>query len=355
MKNININKLIKCIQMLSLGIFVVSALYLGYELVLRPFLSQQAVTEARDLYEASKDETASGPNTDSNSVTEVPDSQNGSVSDSGDSSDSLPVSLYDSEGRLKEFSALLAVNPEVKGWISIEGTNIDYPVLQSGKDDPEFYLHKNINRKYDKAGSIFLDVNSSVEENTKNLVLYGHNMKSTDNMFHYLLKYDELEYYKTHPTITFDSIYQKGQWKIISIFKADADVNEDFFNFTQARFDNNEDFLEFVYQLRIRSIYNIPVDLTEEDSLITLSTCSYELDNYRTIIVARKISEGEDSGVAVDTAAKNPSILYPASWYANYGGTAPETSSFLEALKAGELFWYPDTAKATSDGHSTTE
>lgn len=333
MKKINSRKINKVIQFVSLGVFVVCALYLGYELVLRPYLSEKAVTEARNLHNISKEETADVKEPES---TNAPTDTVKETADPDTSKDSP----YDSLGRLKEFSALLSANEDVKGWLTIDGTNIDYPVLQSGKDDPEYYLHRNIDRKTDKAGSLFLDVNSSVEENTKNMVIYGHNMKSTDNMFHYLIKYNDLSYYREHPVITFNTLYQKGQWKIISILKADADINDDFFDFTRASFQNDEDFLEYIYQLRIRSIYNIPVDINEKDQIITLVTCSYELNNYRTVIVAKKIRDGEPSAVDVKKAVTNPSILYPPNWYANYGGTAPKTSSFKEALEAGQIDWY---------------
>lgn len=335
MKNKNKHKITQIIRLASLCVFLVCAVYLGYDMVLRPYLSQKAVTEARNLYDASKEDLTQEQHQENKTDKEKEPKEPADISPTAEEE-----SLYDSKGRLKEFSALLSANQDVKGWITIDGTNIDYPVLQSGKDNPEYYLHKNIDRKSDKAGSIFLDVNSSVEENTKNMVIYGHNMKSTDNMFHYLIKYNDIDYYRKHPVITFDTLYHKGQWKIISIFIADANINDDFFNFTRARFDNDADFLEYIYQLRIRSIYNIPVDIKEEDQIITLSTCSYELDNYRTIIVARKVREGEASAVAAEKAEKNPAILYPASWYGIYGGTAPKTSSFQEALEAGQIDWY---------------
>lgn len=346
-KTVHKNNIIKVIRYISLGIFLVSAVYLGYELILRPYISQKAVTEARNLYEASKEEiekeeSKNGDKSADSSITPSAEaaSSDSAISASDSSSPADSDSLYDKEGRLKEFSALLSINSDVKGWLTIDGTNIDYPVLQSSKEDPEYYLHRNINRQTDKAGSIFLDVNSSVENNTRNMVLYGHNMKSSDNMFHYLIKYNDIDYYKQHSVITFNTLYQKGQWKIFSIFKADADINDDFFNFTRADFLDDADFLDFLYQLRVRSIYNLPVDLNEKDQIITLTTCSYELDNYRTIIVARKVRKNEDLQVPVENAAKNPSILYPASWYKNYGGTAPKTSSFKEALEAGQIDWY---------------
>ena len=101
-------------------------------------------------------------------------------------------------------------------------------------------------------------------------------------------------------------------------------------------------FLNFIYQLRIRSIYNIDaVDINENDQIITLSTCSYEVKNYRTVIVARKLREGEDPFVDVDRVTLNTEPLYPSTWYYRYGGKAPKlTQTFEEALENGEIKWY---------------
>lgn len=315
---------------MSLILFLFSVGLLANEYIIKPMKSKAVIEESKELYH---------PVTETESDT-VTDSPNVITKESEDTAVPEEISDFDESGRLKEFSDLLKVNSDVKGWIRIPGTNIDYPVLQSSKDDPEYYLTRNLYKETDKMGSIFIDINSSVEEKTRNLVLHGHNMTSTDNMFHYLLKYDNIEYYKEHPLIEFNTIYEKGMWKIISVFKANANITEDFFNYTKAVFADDADYLEFIYKLRVRSLYNLPVDINEKDSVITLSTCSYELDNYRTVIVARKVREGETDIVDVEQAVKNPSVLYPANWYDNYGGTPPVITNFADELKKSEINWY---------------
>jgi spermidine synthase len=226
-----------------------------------------------------------------------------------------------------------------------------YVVMQSGKEDPEYYLYRDLEGKNLKAGSLFLDSRSSLEEHSRNLTIHGHNMTSTDNMFHYLVKFKELDYYKERPVFTFDSIYDTAKWKVFAIFITNGtSAKEELFDYTRADFKDTSDFLNFVYQLRIRSIYNIDsVDINETDQLLTLSTCSYEVKNYRTVIVARKVREGEDAAVDVEKAGLNPKPLYPYSYYYRYGGQAPKlTDTFEEAYSKGEINWYnPDPFQTT--------
>lgn len=327
------------IRFFSAVIFVLCLLYIGNELLLKPYLSNKAVNEARTLYAAGKEDAmaADGATTES-LITPALSSDADTLANNSENASS--EEQYDNQGRLLEFTQLLALNEDVKGWLTVGGTNIDYPVLQSGKEDPEYYLYRNINRENDKAGSLFLNTGSVLEENAKNLVIYGHNMKSTNNMFHQLLKYDKLSFYKEHPYINFDSIYKKGQWKIIAVIKADADTDNTFFNFIRTSFSGDADFLEYIYELRIRSIYNIPVDANEKDELLTLVTCSYEMDNYRTVVVARKLRVEEALTVDIQKAVDNPLPLYPNNWYTYYGGAKPIIPTFKEALEAGKIQWY---------------
>jgi sortase B len=247
---------------------------------------------------------------------------------------------FKERGILQKFWMLLNANPDVKGWIKIEGTNIDYPVLQPAEgEDPEYYLRRNIFKKEDKCGSIFIDESCALD--TKNIVLHGHNMTSTDNMFHYLLQYDKLSFYKDHPTISFDTIYKTGEWKIFAVIKTEGVAKKSgIFDYTISDFKDKSEFLNFIYQLRERSIYDLPVDINQKDKILMLSTCSYEIKNYRTVIIARRIREGEDSDVAVDKAKKNKNPLYPAGWYIKFGGDPPILTSFEKALETGEITWY---------------
>lgn len=248
----------------------------------------------------------------------------------------------DEKGCLLHFQQLLTVNEDVKGWISIPDTNTDYVVVQSAKSNPSYYLNRNLLKKKDKSGSIFLDEESSIENNSKNLVIHGHNMKSTKNMFHSLVFYKNLDYYKERPVISFDTIYLEGDWKIFSVFITNgSSKKEKLFDYTKSDFKDSSEFLNFVYQIRVRSLYNIDtVDVNESDQLLTLSTCSYELENYRTVIIARRIRDGEDATVDVTSVQTNENPLYPRSWYKYYGGEAPKVTNFEEALQDGEISWY---------------
>lgn len=256
---------------------------------------------------------------------------------------SNPKGKRDEEGRLLQFKDLLEANSDVKGWI--KDSTMDYVVLQSPKSDPEYYLFKDFFGDYYKAGSLFLDHRSSVETPTKNFVIHGHNMISTpEKMFHYLKFYKDVSYYKKHPIISFDTIYEEAEYKVFAIIKTTPKVHEDyFFEYRQSTFADASDFLNFVYQIRIRSLIIVDdVDINENDSLLTLSTCSYEVDNdYRTVVFARKIREGEDSKVNMSTVRINKNPLYCDDYYKQNGGKAPKLpATFEKALEKGLINWY---------------
>lgn len=349
------------------GFIVFSALFIN-EVLIQPYRLKKTIEKARELYnytdytdgQEARPEEIRDNNTDMNNPDSNPDIDNvfdkktlegEQDSDQGKAAISDPD--RDEMGRLIKFKKLLEVNEDVKGWIRIDNivngendTKIDYVVVQSGPEDPEYYLTRDwATKSYLKAGSIFLDYASSVETGTKNLVIHGHNMTSSDDMFHYLIKYKELDFLKEHPIIQFDTIYEEGLWKIFSVFITPGDnKREDFFSFNRSTFKDDKDFLEFVYQVRVRSLFNIDdVDINENDRILTLSTCSYELDNYRIIIVARKVRDNEDAAVNTDNIKKNKNVLYPDSFYKHYGGKPPAIPPFEDALKDGLIPWYNPT------------
>jgi len=259
-----------------------------------------------------------------------------------DNKPTTPDNLRDKQGRLIYFKDLLANNPDTKGWITFPNTNIDYVVMQNDKD-PLFYLRRNFKGDYHKAGCLFIDENSTVENNPKNIVIHGHNMHSTNNMFHYLEFMKKLDYLKSHTTFDFDTIYQTGQWKIISVFLTNgSNKDEPFFDYTKTIFNDSSEFLNYVYQLKIRSIYNIDsVDINEDDELVTLSTCTYEIPNYRLVIVARKLRPGEDPSVNTDKITENNEAVYPNSYFVHFKKQAPKLpTTFEEALAQGKINWF---------------
>ena len=257
-----------------------------------------------------------------------------------------------SEGVISDFSELLKVNPDTVGWINIPNTIIDFVVVkpQDGVDS-EYYLHRDFYGNYSKYGTVFMDYRSPLD--AKNLIIHGHHMQD-GRMFadlaHYVERWGDnygINFYKKTPVFTFNTIYEKSKWKIISFFKTNTlEEQGKFFNYLRGNdFVSDYDFLDFVYQLRVRSLVNCPVDLNEDDTILTLSTCSYDFKDFRTVIVARKVRDGESAEVDVSKAVENPNPLYPDVWYRTYGGTPPTVTSFQEAYNNNEISWYDGDKK----------
>lgn len=252
----------------------------------------------------------------------------------------------------QNWKALKKINKEIVGWISLPDTVIDYPVLERKGDDAtyQYYLKHTYKDVYSEYGSIFVDYRSKQSVNSKNVILHGHNMRD-GSMFHELLNYcndlkGNLEYYKKHPVITFNTPEGDAKWKVISVFKTSTRFEQgEFFNYMQGEFGSDAEFMNFVYNMRIRSMFNIPVMTNEDDQILTLSTCSYEFYEWRTVLVARKVRPGEDDTVDVQLATLNPSPLFPEVYYERYGGTRPDPLTFKKANAKGLVTWYDGSGK----------
>ena len=235
----------------------------------------------------------------------------------------------------EKFHDLMKINPDIKGWIEIKGTVIDYPVLQSSKEDPSFYLYRNYKKEKDKSGSIFINSDISLlERNTQNIVLHGHNMRN-GTMFASITKYSDVNFFKSAPIIKFDTIFEPGTWKIFAIIKTNSDPNHGplFYDYLMPYFSSKYDFLKLIYNIKIRSLLNIPVDVSEYDKILTLSTCSYELPGFRTVLFARKIRNGESELIDLDKVSVNSNPLMPKGWYKKYKMKIPKFPSFDEYRK----------------------
>lgn len=241
------------------------------------------------------------------------------------------------------FDQLKAINPEIQGWIYIPKTTyIDYPVLEHKGDGDysQYYLHRDYKGNASQYGSIFIDYRSTKSYNSKNVILHGHNMDN-GQVFHQLLSYANLEFYKSTPIIQFDTPEFDADWKIVSVFKTNTLTEQgEFFNYLRGEFDSETDFMDFVYNVLERSLIDTGVTVNENDQLLTLSTCSYEFSNFRTVIVARRVRRGEKSEVDVSKAVYNNDAVWPQCWYARNGGTRKELTDFGTACRAGQTPWY---------------
>ncbi len=241
------------------------------------------------------------------------------------------------------FDKLQAINPEIKGWIYIPNTTyIDYPVLEHKGDGDysQFYLHRDYKKNYSSYGSIFIDYRCTHSYNSKNVILHGHNMDN-GQVFHQLLSYADIGFYRSSPIIQFDTTEYDADWKIISVFKTNTLVEQgEFFNYLRGDFEDETEFIDFVYGVMERSLIDTGVTVNESDQLLTLSTCSYEFPNFRTVIVARRVRRGEKSEVDVSKATLNPDPVWPQCYYARNGGQRKELTDFGTACRSGQTPWY---------------
>ena len=190
---------------------------------------------------------------------------------------------------LPEYEILYQKNKKLIGWIKIDDTNIDYPVMHTS--DNEYYLDHNYNQEYDKNGSIFLDTACSVYPRSTNLIVYGHHMKS-GKMFGNLQKYAKESYYEDHKRIQFDTIYEKGTYEIMYVFRSQV-FNEDDLVFKYYQFINansGNEFDSYMDEMKKLSLYDTGVTANYGDSLLTLSTCDNSQTDGRFVVVAKKIS-----------------------------------------------------------------
>lgn len=190
---------------------------------------------------------------------------------------------------LPEYQNILNKNQRLIGWIKIDDTIIDYPVMQTVNN--EYYLDHNFNQEEDSNGCIFMDYQCDVIKGCDNIILYGHHMKS-GQMFGTLNKYSSQSYYEEHPTIKFDTIYEKGEYQIMYVFRSkvysEEDVNFKYYQFINA--GSEKEFNSYINEMAALSLYDTGVTATYGDRLLTLSTCDYQEKEGRFVVVARRVS-----------------------------------------------------------------
>ena len=247
---------------------------------------------------------------------------------------------------VQDWKTLQGINTDIKGWITMKDTEINYPVLKSEEDGygHQYYLHRYYDKTYDYAGSIFIDYRSKEGVDARNIITHGHSM---DNGTCYmgLLDYGryegDLDFYKKHPTLFFNTPKGNEQWIIFSVYKTNTlESHGDFFNYLMGTFDSDAQFMNYIYNVKIRSLFDVPVPINEDDQIITLSTCSYEYTDFRTVVCARKLRNNEKVTDYIKNTTINENAVWPEVHYNYYGGTRPEITTFKTELQAGRIDWY---------------
>lgn len=229
------------------------------------------------------------------------------------------------EGYREQYNALYQINQKLTGWLKIGGTGIDYPVVQT--TDNEYYLHHTFYDSSNSSGAPFLDYRCNFTEDkmSGNTIIYGHNLNS-GRMFHDVINYKNVSYYKEHPVISYNTVYADHDWKIIGMFFTNADMSlEDSFAYHMF-IDKQSDteFYSVLNEAMQRSFFTTGVDVKADDKLLMLSTCDNAFDNSRLVLIARMVRPGESSEVDVSAAKQNASQYLPQNYIDKMGGTFRE-------------------------------
>ncbi len=184
-----------------------------------------------------------------------------------------------------KYGALYSKNQDFVGWIFIDGTDVDYPVMQT-LNEPNYYLKRNFKKHHSDYGVPYVDAACELGV-SNNIVIYGHNMND-GSMFADICKYKRESFYEEHKIICFDTLSTIDEYEVVAVFKYNA--SNETFKFNTYTTMNEAEFAEFMENVRARQLYDTGVEVEYGDKLLTLSTCEYSYKNGRFVVVAKKIS-----------------------------------------------------------------
>lgn len=265
--------------LLLVAVFGVSAFHVGSY-----FLEGRESEKQYDELTAIKDAAAQ------NATTEATQEATESTEETGPTEETEPQMLAG-------YAELYEMNPDFVGWLKIDGTKLDYPVMQTSTDNRDFYLYRDFNKEDNVRGSVYAREECNILEPSDNITLYGHNM-ADGTMFAALNDYVDKETWEENSLIFFDTLYEFHVYKIFAVFKTTASVGEGFRYHQMVDAESEEEFNEFVDMCKNLSSYGLgytfyDTGLTPKygDKIICLSTCEYSYpENGRLVVAAYRIS-----------------------------------------------------------------
>ena len=178
-------------------------------------------------------------------------------------------------------------NPDCVGWITIEGTAIEYPVMFH-PTQKNYYLHRYFNGRHVSAGALFIAENCN-PDTSDNVIIYGHHMNS-GKMFAALNKYKKQSFYENHRRIVYETLNGTEIYEIICAFTTRVYTGHDFQYYALSKANSPAEFDAYVNACRSRSWYDTGKTAQYGDKLLTLSTCEYSQKNGRMVVVAKRIA-----------------------------------------------------------------
>ena len=181
-----------------------------------------------------------------------------------------------------------AQNSDMVGWIKIDGTNINYPVMQT-PNEPDYYLNHDFYKNQSVYGCPYVQANCDVNTPSDNVIIYAHHMND-GSMFAGLENFRSKDYWSSHKTIRFDTLDKKASYDILAVFAVPVDES-DKNSFKYYEFVNAYDpdhYVKFVSRCKELSFYDTGVSAKYGDNLLTLSTCEYTHNNGRLVVMAKR-------------------------------------------------------------------
>ena len=193
--------------------------------------------------------------------------------------------IENQEERKIDINKLYEENKDIVGWLKIDNTTINYPIMQN-INDPNYYLHRDFYKNYSSYGTPYMAKQCNL--NSDNIVIYGHHMKN-NKMFGELEKYKSKDFYNNHEIITFTTLEKEYSYEIFAVFKTTVYTKNTFRYYENINFENKKMYNDFINICKDKSLYQTGIKIKDKEKLITLSTCEYSNKNSRLVIVARKI------------------------------------------------------------------
>ena len=223
------------------------------------------------------------------------DNQQEETTSSNDITEDLIVSPWDTnyapEDReiLADLQDLYNENHEFVGILEVVDTDINYPVCQT-PNDPEYYLRRDFYGETSTAGTLFVDYRCDIVNPTTNTIIYGHNMRS-GTMFGGLKRYLDYDYYQSHKTIIFKTLYEEQEYEVVGVGLSAVGYDDDdsykYYNFIDAV--TGSELQEFLDNIQSLSVYDETIDISSTDKILTLSTCNSYTEDGRMFVVAKRV------------------------------------------------------------------
>ena len=242
-------------------------------------IQQEAEEIANDFLLPESTQPTVPPSSD---ISDETDGQEASEMPQQQESNTKPLSSLD-------YEKLIAANSEAIGWIRIEGTSVNHPLMQTSNNTK--YMSQNIYGEKSSAGTPFLDCTNALEPMDSNLVVYGHNMGiGRTSAFSTLTKYKRQSQWGNYPLIELNLKGETSMWRIFAVLEFNIDNLSDY-NYTTHNFLTGENKLAFANEAKARSVYDTGVEVNAEDHILTLSTCDHSVYGTKGRIVIMAVQE----------------------------------------------------------------